>query len=806
MRAIIRLREIKEKSMKNKKLMIAALAAASMLIAGCDSSSSSAISGASNSSSSGSVESKPTMAFAASSFANATKITNDDSGYYSTDGVNVTGVNCTNVYGTGESYIKIGIRSTAGAITFTLDGSKAITSVKMNAAMVNDGTQTVTFADSANPDGVSATVTGIEFADYAFPSLSNPTGSVVEFTVSVPKAAPIYLASLTFGLQDGEETKADSMSVASGDITELPMGETSQIEMTILPSGVTYPDCAYASADEGIATVDGDGTVTGVKKGNTVVTVTLPGAHSASGNDIVSNVNVEVIDPIASLLTSTKDGSTYGDIPSTDYADGTNYAATATSINQHQLSAAQEFYDLPSTGTKNILVIPVCFAGDEENAANEATRGNLYKTFFGDPEETGWESLASFYYKSSFGQLLLHGTISEWWQCGYTARTVANWTSTEFKSYDPTWRLLEEAVAWYKVRYRTTCEEFDLDQDGALDGVWMVYSQPFDSTGANKLLWAYTFEDLSASGEEVAFKYAWASYKFMYEGYGPSKVDAHTYIHETGHMMGLDDYYAYNTASNFDPMGKIDMMDNNIIDHNAYSKFAYGWIKPYVVSGACEITLKPAETSGQAILLPDENGWNGSAFDEYILMEFYTPTGLNEKDSQVGGYPGNNVRGFSECGVRIYHVDARMIYSTYNGSGWGAWGYTDEIKHVHVDESPFKGTQYTVLAHSNSSDRQMMTDGIEKDFRLLQMMDCTRKRDFNLGVGSAVTADNSSLFQDGDSFSLSDYHDSFAQYYYKASASVPAQKKELMNDGSALGYTASFSAMSDDSITVTISK
>ena len=95
------------------------------------------------------------------------------------------------------------------------------------------------------------------------------------------------------------------------------------------------------------------------------------------------------------------------------------------------------------------------------------------------------------------------------------------------------------------------------------------------------------------------------------------------------------------------------MMDFNIIDHNAYSKYALGWIKPYVVTGATTITLKPSATSGQAILLPTStNGWNGSAFDEYMLLEFYTPTLLNKKDSD-SAYPDNEQRGFTVNGIRM---------------------------------------------------------------------------------------------------------------------------------------------------------
>ena len=52
-----------------------------------------------------------------------------------------------------------------------------------------------------------------------------------------------------------------------------------------------------------------------------------------------------------------------------------------------------------------------------------------------------------------------------------------------------------------------------------------------------------------------------------------AKLDSTVYIHETGHLLGLDDYYDYN--DDIGPrggIGKTDMMENNIGDHSSLSK------------------------------------------------------------------------------------------------------------------------------------------------------------------------------------------------------------------------------------------
>ena len=94
----------------------------------------------------------------------------------------------------------------------------------------------------------------------------------------------------------------------------------------------------------------------------------------------------------------------------------------------------------------------------------------------------------------------------------------------------------------------------------------------------------------------------WASQEFMFDaGYydeegnhsnwtteqlasGNAKPDAHTFIHETGHMIGLDDYYSYDRGKgDYGGLGGLDMMDFNIGDHNGYSKWMLGWLHPQMV-------------------------------------------------------------------------------------------------------------------------------------------------------------------------------------------------------------------------------
>jgi len=178
-------------------------------------------------------------------------------------------------------------------------------------------------------------------------------------------------------------------------------------------------------------------------------------------------------------------------------------------------------------------------------------------------------------------------------------------------------------------------------------------------------------------------------------------------------------------------------------------------------------------------------------FDEYILVEFYTPTGLNKKDSQ-SYYPGSTIKlqGFSEYGIRIFHVDARMV------------AYTSNNDPSYVDKVSQNTSTATAIAHSNSS----AYNHLNPEFRLIQLMDAKEKKNFDMDNDPAnkysykkAYATNSSLFKKGDSFSYASYADSFPVYRYSD------HKKSTMNNGYNFSKTITITNINSGSATISIS-
>ncbi len=482
---------------------------------------------------------------------------------------------------------------------------------------------------------------------------------------------------------------------------------------------------------------------------------------------------------ITLIASSTSSSSSSSESSSSEDTGDGYYKASSFTTSFNDMKEAAGYVNLPSTGTQKLLVIPVNFT--DYGCANlsrgcSTTRTDIETTFFGSASSTGWQSVASYYSASSYGNLSLTGTVTPWFTVD-KSRTQLN----DLSGYsDPTYYVLRKAVEWYKATSASALTDYDQNGDGYLDAVWLVYATNYDTTG-DSIYWAYTYWDYQQTGSvssPVANVYAWASYNFMWEGgysvSGSPKVDAHTFIHETGHVLGLDDYYTYDD-SDWGAAGGVDMMDYNIVDHNAYSKMAMGWTMPYVTdktAGQFSITLNPFESSGDCLIL--KNDWNGSPLDEYLLIEFYTPTGLNQSDSASGGYPGNGLAGFSVPGIKIYHIDSRM--GTFN-SAYEFVSFTDTVVS--------NNTYYTDLAVSNTASYSYAN----QNYKLIHLLEAGKTNTFKQGG----TATNNTLFFAGKTFSPSAY----ANFFYNSGK---------FNDNSAIGYSVYINTILPTSATLTITQ
>ena len=458
---------------------------------------------------------------------------------------------------------------------------------------------------------------------------------------------------------------------------------------------------------------------------------------------------------------------------------------------------------LPSKGTTKLLVLPIEFS---DSPFSQTTLSDLQVALGGEANQTAyWESVASFYEKSSYGKVHLEFEMADVYKSGMTQREVYNANvkpSGSGYSSDNGSSLVRAAQDAYKAKMGADYikNNFDVDKNGWIDGIIAVYSGQ-DCVKGNldydkcNYFWAYTYwcvgaekgNTLTWTAPSVADPtpnlYFWLSYDFIYEAVKSPRVDAHTLIHETGHMFGLDDYYPEHGSGNkFNAAGCWSMMDQNILDHDIFSKLILGWVDPIIVTGSGSVTINPAPSSGDCILFPGSR-WNETVYDEYILAEFYTPTNLNYLDSHYQ-YP-NRMVGYFLPGVKIYHVDARLVSRNKYSAGMN-YQYVEDPKTIPASTSWDSKTAYRVGATNCHKDPNVANES----FSLLHLMEAIGFNTFkNDGYG-----DNNTLFHTGGEFSMAKFGDGFFP------------KKTTLNSGATFDYTIKIGEITANSATISFTK
>lgn len=512
-------------------------------------------------------------------------------------------------------------------------------------------------------------------------------------------------------------------------------------------STLTTVEFVASSGVDGVVTITM--TPTGSKKSMIINTVTIVcGGGSSSG------------------------GTSTGVMPEQAYDADKHDNSTLREQMQKYFEGYSDPLPLQSTGSYNCLVVPVQFGS---NPISTAQLNRLNDAFNGASTTTGWESVSSYYKKSSYNKLNLAFDISGIFTAKESVSYYEKYNGTisiDGVSYDKTGDLLilEEVMAWLEDQYDLT--KYDTDNDGVLDAIWLIYSAPV-CTNDDSIYWAYVTtygqddnEEINKyDGLELGY-YLFAGLDFMddytgkdndqkyYSNYTDAQREAYaidgmitnacTYIHETGHLLGLDDYYDYYEGGSEVGLGGADMMDYTVGDHCSYSKLMLGWVEPTVVTTTQTVTINPFESSGNAIMLLLD--YNGTNFCEYLLIDLYTKTGLNEAHgNQYGSYLYDG----AEYGIRVYHVSSN-IDDPYSD---GYYSFTTNNNSLS-DDALIK----LVSANGGYITTETDEDGYAKDY-----------------------AKSSDLFQTGDTLAS-----------YKR------------NDGKTVNFTITFTSVSADGATVSI--
>ena len=319
----------------------------------------------------------------------------------------------------------------------------------------------------------------------------------------------------------------------------------------------------------------------------------------------------------------------------------------------------------PPIGSPAVLVVPIKFSDGKTVGATQIDNLELA---FGESGNYAY-SVYNYYKISSYNQLTIDVTVlDEWYVPKYNSSHYED--LTDDLGYAIGDQVLMDEILQY-LESRMDLSAFDSDNNELIDAIVLINNL---EVGEDDFHWAYRY--WNTYGDDygdyyfydgvAANDYLWASYYFVHEktvgdNYvytDTSVINTYTFIHEFGHIIGIDDYY--DTAYVGSPLGGYDVMDSMLGDHNAYTKFNLGWItssRLVVTDSSVTLNLGAFSESGDTIIIA--NNWDPTlgAYQEYYVLVYYTNDGLNSGEY---GY-------FDEEGIIVYHVNSSIYKEIYEG-------------------------------------------------------------------------------------------------------------------------------------------
>lgn len=269
---------------------------------------------------------------------------------------------------------------------------------------------------------------------------------------------------------------------------------------------------------------------------------------------------------------------------------------------------------MPSTGTNNILVVLVEFSDVSHLVEN--TPEHYENILFNDISPY---SMTSFYEQQSYQQLSFTGDVSDWITLSQTREYYESVGEEQTNSIAYT-KMINEALPQV-VSQGYNLSDYDNDGDGILDGLYLVMA---GLGGSTRTFWGYVANYYGVSEDEYGGSVPESSLSMYRYAAICEWMDYTVFAHETGHMMGLADYYdltMFDEAGIGANMYNYELMNNNDLHLSPVSKFLLGWIDPVFTSDVGTYDLGNIAESKDVIFY--NPSYNGNIFTDFFVLFYY---------------------------------------------------------------------------------------------------------------------------------------------------------------------------------------
>lgn len=297
---------------------------------------------------------------------------------------------------------------------------------------------------------------------------------------------------------------------------------------------------------------------------------------------------------------------------------------------------------LPASGSPKIFTLLIEFPLLPHTQEQSLIEDKLFGE--GDEDEYPYESLAKYYYRSSYGALDIQGTALPWYRARLPRIMYSDPLAIGVR------QLIKEALRYHDRSHDFS--QYDNNGDGVIDYFAVIWTGP--DWGWGSIWWGWCNMDgsmfrndpFTVDGKRLGvFSWQWETNE---EKEDTDEFNPRTIIHETGHALGLPDYYDYEKDEGPEGgVGSYDMMGaGSSFDHNAFSKWLLDWISPEVYSGLPETkAFRPAAQQPDCLMLAPTAD-TADIFSEYFLVQNRSPVA---NDSTV-----------PTSGLMIWHVNATL--------------------------------------------------------------------------------------------------------------------------------------------------